>query len=412
MQDMNNLRNRKLLISPIYVYICIVLLVYILPSLKVTVPYYAAGLLMLLLLPLLWIKCNDSRFRNTIVYIIIGSSFVGLIGVASGAYTLVDGINESIRSMRFFTPALVGSYIIKVTPKKNYRNILAFYALITAFIFYRTSVALAKDQWITRVLARSSVLDTPELRLVRLQNVGGFEFSYMIGIIVICLVWIVLRTQSLKWRVVCCVSSVLCYSYIIQTMYTTLLLITTVCVLILILKRINNKPIRVILILAFLSMISLLPSLFGYLSTLFDDSLLSTKFIQIQSALTGGGLDSLGSRPDKIMVGLEAWLSNPLIGGNVDNVNSHSMIVGTLVTTGIFGIMILIFLFTVSYNLVKKELLLRGADITLFKVASFYVVVLSFLNPIGYVFEITIAAFIIAPICTLLLSECLRLQED
>lgn len=390
-------------VSPFVLYTFGVLLVYILPQLKVSVPYFIAGSLMLLYVPIVWNK--NRGLTNYIIFMLFAPAIIIILDILLGFHSFTASLNEAIRNIRFFVPVLLSSYAIKYCTNKQCKHLLLFFSIITAFVFYRTSNALANDPWITRIMAKSSALDTAEMRAYRLQNIGGFEFSYMIGVVTICLVWIVINSQKKIIKVFSLVATVICFNYIIQTMYTTLLLLTSFCILVLFLFNIKNRNIKIILVVVFIALFTVLPSLFEYLSTQFGTSLLATKFSQLHDAMTGEGIKALGSRPEKILFALKSWLRSPIFGGITENVNAHSLVVGTLVSNGLVGLGVWVSLFYLSYKVLINKLVDNNIDTTLVKVACLFVFVLSFLNPIGYVFEVTIAAFFIAPMCSWVIYE-------
>lgn len=394
--DQNGIRIK---ISPMVIYICLVMAIYILPSLKVSVPYVVAGSIMLMTIPIVFIRGGEKKTINYIVTLLFLSGLKAVLGILAGSYSVVDGLNEAIREIRFFTPVIFASYALNNLPQRRLRQLIGVFTIILVFVMYKTSSALASDQWITRLLARSTSLDTPELRAYRLQNVGGFEYSYMIGAVIICLVWIALNASKKHLKILCTIAAVICFAYIIQTMYTTLLLVTSLCMLLVILSNIKNRYIKVICIVMFIISVYFLPILFGFLSSLFTDSLLSTRFLQLQEAMKGGGINALGPRPELMLFALNSWLKHPIFGGPAKNVSSHSLVASTLVLNGIIGLAIDVVILIQAYKVLMLEIRECEVGHYLLKISFLYVILLSVLNPIGYVFEITITTFFIVPLC-------------
>ena len=304
-----------------------------------------------------------------------------------------------IRNLRFFIPVLWSVYILKNVSNDNVRIFYVLYIVLIMIIIFKTYNALNENQWISRILAQSVLTDTPEIRELRLQNIGGFEFSYMVGLINICFFWSYFYNVDKRKKLIYLILTIISYMYIIKTMYTTLLLLTSLSLVIILIKNVKNILAKILTFLIFLIIVWNYADIVYFLSELFNGSLLSNKFMQIYMALTEGGMESLGSRPELIMNSISAWLSNPIFGGRPENLNSHSMFFGLLATNGIFGILLLIVVFYLSYKVIVGELIKKGIDTLLIKICFMYIILLMIFNPINYVFEITIAGFYFSVLC-------------
>lgn len=393
------LNRRSLFVA----YTAMAFLVYTLPYLKIAVPYIIAAVLMLVFLPIAMLM--NSQWKNYSIILIATSTVMMAFNIVLGTYSITDAINEAVRNIRFFIPTLWAMYAMKYCSKKQQLFSLVIFMLAVGLILYKTMGALEKDQWIARILAQSKTTDTPEIRAYRLNNVGGFEFSYMIGIVTLCLTWTALKCKD-KWlRIFSVLGVILCFYYIVQTMYTTLLIITTAGILLLLLFSIKSTGIRLLLILLTIVFSLGLVPFIGYLSTAFGDSLLSEKFARIYIALTGGGSSALGSRPEYILEAVSNWLKSPLFGGYAVTYSVHSFLFGLLERNGIIGIFCWGVVFRMSQKMITTQLNAMGVGTTLLNVVLLYVLVLSVLNPIGYVFEVVIAAFYVTPLWLMLIND-------
>lgn len=385
------------------IYIMAVILTYTLPSVKMTVPYLKAGMLMLVFLP---VGMLGSRGRlNYGILLIFSSVFVAFIYYLNGIYGLVDTVNEIIRSLRFFMPVLWTKFVLSYCSEKQQRRILIFFAFVTTIIMVVTLTALAVNPMISRILAQDKMSDTGEIRAYRMANVGGFEFSYMVGIIDLCLAWAALKCRNVIWKGLLIAGTVVCYFYIIKTMYMTLLLLTTAGIVLLLAFACDNVVVRIAIICGSIAVGVSLPPLFLFLSNAFKGSLLSMKFLQFYYSLTGGGADSLGSRPDLIADAVERWLKSPILGGYDVSVRTHSTVFSLLEATGLVGLLTFLGCLRASYKTIAWELKRRKVDTRLLSIAFLYVFALATLNPVGYVFEVTIGAFFIVPLWSVLIGE-------
>lgn len=378
------------------IYVVIVCAVYVLPSLKFQVPYIIAGSLMLVSLPpLLGYEPQWSTYgfflllETTIIF--CSNIFVNQLGITAA-------INEAIRNIRFFLPVFWGCYAVKYCSPKQKSVVLCAFLIITSFVTFKTLEALQENAWIARLLAQEQSTSSLEINAYRLGNVGGYTFSYMMGIVTLVSFWSFLKSKSFWCKIFSFVMVVICYYYVIQTMYATLLLLTTVGILTIAFFSIKRSWGKCLfLILAILLIFSLAP-IFDYLSGLFsNESLLSVKFAQMHDSLTGGGADSLGSRPQLLSQALENWFKTPFFGGAYTT-PSHSLLFELLQQNGLFGFGVWLSFFIMSWKRLTKTLKENGIDTLLFNIVMFYFAELSIFNDTRYSFEITITAFFIVPL--------------
>lgn len=386
-------------------YIFIVCMVYILPAFKFVAPYMIAAAMMLAtIVPFFLKKCPWTVYVVAMCSVFLMLTTISIItGTASSP---VDAVNTIlIRNVRFFLPIFWSCYAFEYTTKKQQTIFLTLFSVIVIFVLIKTLIALETDPWIARVLAQGKESTGSSINRYRLDNVGGFEYSYMMGIIAFCLTWSALKTKNILLKVVSVTAVVLVFYYIIETMYTTLLLLTFAGVFILLFLNIKSPFVRGLLVVIAVTAFFFLAPILGYLSTAFPkDSLLNVKFQNFYYALTQGNVGKVGSRPDKIVHSVEQWLRSPLFGLYNPTSNAHSLVFSTLETGGIVGFIPWFATFFVGYDILKKVCIKKGVDTQLLLVSFMYVIALSVFNPIGYVFEVTIAAFFIAPLCCSLLE--------
>lgn len=378
-------------------YVVLTVMVYIMPAIKITVPYIIAALLMLVSLPfLMWQR--EKIFNYTIALLFVSFYFVARF-VFFSAYTLSDSINEGIRNIRFFLPVLWGVYAVRHLEKKQIRVLLLFFFIIIAYIWTNTIVALTENPEIARLLAQGAESESgAKLNFYRLANVGGFEFSYMLGIIALCFLWLFLVHRNLGLKVASGIAYCLTVYYILCSQYTTLLLLTFLGTVILLFIVKNNPFFRIVIVVLSLIFIFNVESIFYYLSGVFEGSILEVKFLNIANLLKTGNLTELGSRPELIKTGIMAWLDNPIFGSNVTGLNTHSLFIGILAQTGVVGISCWGYLMYASFRKIKVSLKQYKKGMPLLYCTIGFLALLSFLNPIGYVFEVTITVYFFVPI--------------
>lgn len=377
-------------------YTVITTIVYVLPYTKLRVPYVLAAFLMLAPMPFLLLR-RDNLVKYAIL--LIGVSLVLFFGYLLFCdYPLAEAINEAVRNLRFFMPVLWGFYALRYCSNKQRAFFLVVFLLMTFFILINTLQALQQDPWVARLLAQSTSTSSGELNSYRLRNVGGFEFSYMMGIVTLCFVWLLLSASKIWLKLISAALVIVSFYYIIQCQYTTLLLLAFIGSALLIFLHTHNLYVRILLVIGGIALIMGLAPLFQYLSDVFAGSLLSSKFSQMADALTSHDANQLGSRPELMLQSIQNWLNSPFFGGNYENSNAHSMLLGILEHNGLIGLGLWGYLFVQSWKKIRNVLKEKGLSYELFNIAVIYVCVLALFNPIGYVFEVTIACYFLVPI--------------
>ncbi len=386
---------KERVISGFLIYLMITVSVYLLPYTKAVAPYIPVALLMLSFLPFAMIK--QVKWFNYGLGVAAGAVVIGIFNLLHGQHNLVDLINELVRSLRFFLPVLWFAYFARYGNQKQRNIFLVFFACVCVFILINTMIALEENPMIARTLAQGKGSDNAQIRAYRLNNVAGFEFAYMSGVLTLCFAW--LAQQSKKtWQKVCFIlAAVVLFYYIVQTMYTTLLLLTSIGILILMFVNTKHTAARVALIVGFMVLLTVAESLFGWLAKVFSEfPMLAEKMKWFQNAFQGEGVDALGSRPQKIWNALETWIKNPIWGSKAKD--THSTVFALLAGNGLIGITVWVLMMHFGYRIVIANLHRMGAPVWMFRIAYAYLVVLSVLNPTDYVFELPIVVFFVAPL--------------
>ena len=391
-------------VSGFLIYLIATVLVYFLPYTKATAPYVLAGLLMLSFLPVAMLKENS--WFNYGVGLAVGAVIIGMFSFLNGAYGVVDVINELVRTLRFFLPVLWFAYFARYGNLKQRNIFLAFFACLCVFILINTMIALEENPMIARILAQGKESDDNQIREYRLQNVAGFEFAYMSGAMTLCFVWLAQQSKKIWQRVCCILVAVTLFYYIIQTMYTILLLLTAIGVLVLLFLNTKHAVTKCILVGGFVLLTLLASQIFGFLAEAFTEfPELKQKMEWLQDAFSDKGVDALGSRPQLIMDALETWLKSPIWGSAARNVDAHSTVFALLANNGLIGMTIWSLMMYFGYKTVSSALSALKAPTRTFNVAFLYLAALSVFNPTDFVFEIPIVVFFVIPLISTFFAE-------
>ena len=104
------------------------------------------------------------------------------------------------------------------------------------------------------------------------------------------------------------------------------------------------------------------------------------------------------------MDAVQRWLKSPIWGGYETSDKTHSFVFSTLEAIGIIGLLAFLWCLRSAYKSISLELRKKQVDTVLLSIVFLYVFALAVLNPIGYVFEVTIAAFFITPLWSVLIG--------
>ena len=378
-------------------YAVVTIALYTLPMLKVTLPYMLVAVV--LLGSMFFFMYRNVRWLYFILILVITSIIVMAINVMTGVYGLVESINEMIRNIRFFLPVLWGCYAIKGTNDKQKKFVLIAFGVLCGFILIKTLGALRIDPMVCRDLAAGASDNSTSRLASRMQNVGGFDFSYMMGIVTLCFVWSAIRGKNKRYRIVSIVAAVIGYYFIIQSMYTLLLILTFIGTVMILFISTKSTFLKVCIALTCIAVVFFIEPILKFLADFFSFSyMFNQKFMNMYLALKYDDVGIVGSRPDLLKTAFLNWTENPILGGKHTNSNCHSLIMTILENSGIIGAGLWVGFFINGWKMLKEEMAIKNIQTALVDVVMIYVLLLSFFNPIGYVFEVLFAAYFIVPI--------------
>lgn len=391
----NRFDNRVSLVFCLYALFTIA--IYTLPMLKITLPYVLVA--PILLVSLFFFMYKNAKWMYMAIVLCLASLLIAAINLLTGAYALTDSINEMIRNIRFFIPVFWGCYALRHCTEKQRKFVLILFGVMCGYILIKTFDALRDVPDVCRELAKSTSRQSTELSNFRMENVGGFEYSYMMGIVTLGFVWTAVKAKN-KWlRIVCAAATVLCYYFIIQTMYTLLLILTFIGTVMIFFFTTKSKIVKTIIVACSIAMIIFMEPLFKFLADLFSFNFgLEEKFTNMYLAIKYDDVDMVGSRPELLLKALLDWAKHPVFGGKHINQNSHSFIMTYLGNSGVVGFSVWISFFIVSWRMLRKEISKYTKELSLFDSAMIYVFLLAAFNPIGYVFEVLFVGFFIIPL--------------
>lgn len=397
----NRIDNRISLLFCFYALFTIA--IYTLPMLKITLPYVAVAAVMLI--GIFFFMYMSAKWMYFAIVLCIASLILAAMNILTGAYGPVDSINEMVRNIRFFLPVLWGCYALKHCTEKQKKLVLIVFGILCGYILLKTLDALQTVPDVCRQLAKSTTRQSAELSNFRRENVGGFEYSYMMGIVTMGFVWSAVKSRNTVVRIVCLIASVVGYYFIIQTMYTLLLILTFVGTISIFFFATTSKVKKAVLILGSIAIFIFMEPIFKGLAEFFSFSyVLEEKFTSMYLALKYDDVEMVGSRPELLFNAFINWTEKPIFGGKHTAQNAHSFIMTYLGNSGLIGFSVWMSFFVISWRMLRKEISKITTDFSLFDSAMIYIFLLAAFNPIGYVFEVVFAVFFIVPIWSVVIK--------
>lgn len=378
-------------------YVTGIILVYVLPCLKYTIPYEPAALLLLLSFPFLFFSGGQQRFL--FLLLICSILFGVLYFTVKIPGDLKESMNEVVRNLRFYLPASLGFYAASHLKHRSRTLLLYGFLLLVFFIMVVTIAALFNNPMLARALAEGVTI-SENTAAYRLANVGGYEFSYMIGVLTIVFVFYFMHPDSNAGKWLSCIAAAICFFYILESQYTILLILTTVFSTILLFWRRSHFFLKVIFILGLVLLFLNLDSFFTYLSQNMKQQMLADKFSWLAEYCSGNSnQEVLHSRPELYLDALRDFCKNPVWGSATESSErAHSYLLGVLSSGGLLGLSCYLTVFLEAKKHIVNCLISLKKDSTLFQYACLYCFLLSIINPIGTSFEIAIVLYFIIPV--------------
>lgn len=275
--------------------------------------------------------------------------------------------------------------------------------VIILTVFVSSFIVLLSYPEAARALASSSA-SNELLNRWRRSNVGGFNFTYSMGL------FFLLTIDRLKgakgYFKGTCILMLICMAYFfLMAQYVTLLIILIGVSMIYLIMQ-NQKNGGVLAVGGFLILLILinLAGIFRFFAGVIESEIISRRLYEVAEFLAGGEMGvSMESRWDVYMEGLQYFIKSPIWGNNVESYGGidiwHSTVIEYLVKAGLIGITIY---FILLKNATKNTFIIKGKmKNKLVAPCMIYFVVLSILNPTQYAHEIAILLWLFIPLILL-----------
>lgn len=273
----------------------------------------------------------------------------------------------------------------KLREQLSFKKIKLWYLILLIVTLVTTIIGNLRYNIPSRFLATSN-LDASLKFLYRLQNIGGFGFSYLLLFMVPLFLYLYNNSRSKRYLLLLLLTLICA----IETQYTSLILLllpATVLSYTIGLKAVTKF---------FVILFSLLPSIVVYLNldTIFNHLIrLFSNYASVQIRiieiyhLLGNSSDlgsDIGERQRLYQMSLESFSANPLYGARDPlSVGGHSQVLDLLGSSGLVGVvlvLLLVLIFTYLLSGMSRRVPKTGK--TILQLNALLFVVLSIINPI------------------------------
>ena len=392
MQD-TKLRFRNIFMS---VYIVAIVALLVLPMLKYNVKYI---LVILFTVPFVAVYMLKKR-KSAIVFfgfLLTLVSFFIFNFLVNTPLNINASINMSILLYMCFIPFFIFDYLVNSDSVWEIRLVIIGTVAIFVFVMIMTSIAFIDDPTIARSLA-SGRTDDEYINSMRMQNVGGFGFSYAVGMFIPYIAIRIVRSSG-NIRFVFIALYIALFMYALFCQYTTLLFVAIAFSTVIFIWGSKNALTKSILLFVSLLVLINLTGIFKFLGNHIPFTSLAYHLKNLYISMSTGEETNSRLLAAKRCIGL--FRRNPFFGANLlDRYNSyivnhgHSTYFGILASNGIAGLGILLFA-TVS---IMRSIYVKTNPNKMNIIIFIMYIVLGFLNPTHNAFEISVVVFLLIPL--------------
>lgn len=384
------------------IYLIAYLALGLLPAVKYSVPYIIAGLFTMLPMAIISLKRIDYRL---IFVFLVGLGFIqGLVTYISGNGVITELINEPIRNVRFFVPCVLFDIVSKMNRKKQLTLWIIASALM-GFVIIKTLIAVEIDPMIARVLAQGALDE--ELMEYRMDNIGGFGNCYAV-----CItfgMWAYFMFNSKLWmRITSIVMLIFLFYFTVQVQYMSMLLLCIAAFLAVVLICAKKPLTKIFAVVFTVGAMIFMPMFLRWVADFGVGNEIYRKLMNIAATMDGTmSLSDSTSRVELYKAALLDFVKSPIWGTFESQAaaTSHSTILSIASTTGILGLLCYSYGVFQCYKVTRINLEKNDVDSKVFKVIFLMFLILAVINPIHYIYEISIVLLLYIPLTLLMFSR-------
>ncbi len=260
--------------------------------------------------------------------------------------------------MQWFMWPIAIMYIVNTKRRKT--AVWLFYTALICIIITATTTYFGNlaNPGASRGFAAVWSDETETAHLYRRLNIGGFEFIYLLVLLLTTWIYIIRVTKEYIVRFIIIITIVVSLFSIFESQYTTAVIVSLLCFFLLLLPSFfSTKRLLLMMSLGIIAVViatSLMSSLFEYFANNIESNEMAERLTGVSDVLAGRDVEGdAEARQFLFSKSWEAFIKNPVTGTR--GVGGHSYILDTLGHFGVLGIILLAIVFRRLYVLCVKQ---------------------------------------------------------
>lgn len=245
-------------------------------------------------------------------------------------------------------------YLIDTDQKYAIKRLLVLSTICLVITCITTYIGNETIPGASRALASIWAEDAEQAHFLRRMNIGGFEFAYLLTLLMPLLVYVFKQGIGKVLSIVIILIGGIFFLTIVKTEYTTALVFLILGMMTILMPK-NYTPKQMIVytiaggIFAFL-FTSILLSILGHFADNTESAIIAERLEGILDILSGNLTSGdTNIRQEVMRISWQSFVKNPLTGS--DKTGGHSYILDTMAHFGIFGVLFVIIVFSSLFKL-------------------------------------------------------------
>ena len=387
----------------------LLMLWFIMPSVNVALTYVPVAIASAIFTFLTFV--TDRKHILNYILIFLPCLFIALLYfIVPYSFSLKPAVNIFQQMVIFTAPVMLATYLINLDDRNTkynrfYKLSLLAVAVCILTVYLITMKELSVHPNICRALAAGVYNEKyEELIIYRRQNVGGFGFSYAMGIIEIASFYSAVRHKGKK-RIIYALVTLALLVFIVRAQFMTLLILCVIINFLTSLRFAKSYATKAFIVFAIVLLLVFSGPITEALAGLITGERLSERMYALSGFLEGDGYNSwrlefikdcLGSISKHLFFGQPDMLNN--YEARSISANSHSTQFKLLVDIGLAGSVIYNYYLFYLRKYMVKLICRNGGNPEPFIICFWFLWILSWLNPVFQNYELPFALFLVIPL--------------
>lgn len=388
----------------------LLMLWFIMPSVNVALTYVPVAIASAIFT---FLTCvTDRKHILNYILIFLPCLFIALLYfIVPYSFSLKPAVNIFQQMVIFTAPVMLATLYLNLNKdRKIYRWFyglsIVFLIGCIVFVYIRTMRELSVYPTVCRLLAIGKYNNymAEEIQSLRMKNIGGFGFSYAMGIIEIASFYSAVRYKGKK-RIIYALVTLALLVFIVRAQFMTLLILCVTINFLTSLRFAKSYATKAFIVFAIVLLLVFSGPITGALAGLITGERLSERMYALSGFLEGDGYNSwrlefikdcMGSISKHLFFGQPDMLNN--YEARSISANSHSTQFKLLVDIGLAGSVIYNFYLFYLRKYMVKLICRNGGNPEPFIICFWFLWILSWLNPVFQNYELPFALFLVIPL--------------